>query len=81
MEKSKTQELIKAFDEGFIYSFEFLNGQLYCMNAPTKFFNPKDIEIHPMPCFIAKHIVYRITTPDGIKGIAINHPDDCSNDF
>ena len=76
-----TTEQNNARADGFVLDFLFFDGQLYCTLTPEKGYYPKDLQIAPKPCYIGKHIVYRITTDDGQKGILINVPNDPLSDF
>jgi hypothetical protein len=81
MKNLNENELSKAISDGFIHSFFFLEEKLHSTIAPEKGYFLKDIQIRPIPCLTDGHIVYRIITPDGLKGTAIHIPGDHLVDF
>ena len=81
MENLNEDELSKAKNEGFIHRFEFSDGQLHCVVVSPSGYYPKDIQIRPFPCFISKEIIYRIITNEGLKGHAVNVPEEPQNEF
>ncbi len=70
MEAILTQQEI-AFQEGYTECFVFADGQVYCSSNPVKGYSLTIVEKQPYPCTTTETVVYRIKTPDGIKGIAV----------
>lgn len=64
-------EVKKAFDVGYIERFVFKDGCIYCTSSPQKIYLVQEIYKQPIPCQVSKSNIYRIETPEGIKGIAI----------
>lgn len=60
-----------AILDGYIECFVFADGQVYCTLHPDKRYSLAVIEKQPFPCTKTETVVYRITTPDGIKGTAV----------
>lgn len=70
MNQELTQQEI-AVQDGYTACFAFRDGQIYCTLNPDKGYSLALIEKQPCPCIITETIVYRIKTPEGIKGYAI----------
>ena len=70
MESLLTQRQI-AFMDGYIERFVFIENRVFSLSNPKKMYPIITIEKRPYPCIITETIVYRITTNDGTKGIAI----------
>lgn len=70
MNQILTQKEI-AIQDGYTACFVFVDGQIYCSLNPDKGYSLAVIEKQPYPCTISETVVYRIKTPDGIKGIAV----------
>lgn len=73
-------QLHMAREATFAHAFEFEGNLIFCNNTTCIGHHPANFIKYPMPCYINKHIVYRIETPCGIKGTAVvdhcEHPDD-----
>lgn len=60
-----------AIQDGYTQCFVFADGHIYCTTNPEKIYSLVEVEKQPYPCSITETVVYRIITPDGIKGIAV----------
>ena len=74
-------ELDKAINEGFVNGFTFWDGLLICTDDLKRCYFPKDTLIVPKPDPMGEHIVYRITTADGLKGTVVINCKESQNDF
>ncbi len=60
-----------AIQMGYTECFVFVDGHIYCSLNPEKVYSLAAIEKQPHPCTITETVVYRIKTPDDIKGTAV----------
>jgi hypothetical protein len=60
----------KAHDAGFTASFSFDDGGIRC-HVNNKMYPFRSCLQASSICWIAREIVYRIETSDGVKGIAV----------
>lgn len=70
MSQQLTQQEI-AIQDGYTKCFVFADGHIYCTTNPSVSYCLKEVEKQPYPCILTETVVYRITTPDGVKGIAV----------
>jgi len=72
MQESKfSPELIKAIKEGFSQPFTLVGGLFYCDLIPGKVYAPADVSKEVRPCTVSETTIYRLQTPDGLKGYAL----------
>jgi hypothetical protein len=70
-DRSNNQSALQAaLNEGYITQFIIHNGYISDLLYPEQEFAFCHVVVDICPCLINNHILYRIVTPNGIKGYA-----------